>query len=91
MGRPSPTVASIEAAFFALTNMTACFGSSIPRRFLSKGVNTVRFDQDHVGSSNRVPYADTCLKKYGSQHIWRTSSSRPARKLEIQHARLLVG
>jgi len=42
-------------------------------RFLSKGVNTVRFDQDHVGNSSRVPYADTCLKKYGSQHIWRTA------------------
>ena len=42
-------------------------------RFLSKGVNTVRFDQDQVGGTNRVPYADACLKKYGSQHIWRAS------------------
>lgn len=42
-------------------------------RFLSKGVNTVRFDQDHVRGTNRVPYADACLNKYGSQHIWRAS------------------
>jgi agarase len=42
-------------------------------RFLSKGVNTVRFDQDHVGNTERVPYADACRQKYGSQHIWRAS------------------
>jgi hypothetical protein len=44
-------------------------------RFLSKGVNTVRFDQDRVGNTNRVPYADTCREKYGSQHIWRASAA----------------
>jgi hypothetical protein len=42
-------------------------------RFLSKGVNTVRFDQDHIRSTNRVPYADNCREKYGSQHIWRAA------------------
>lgn len=42
-------------------------------RFLSKGVNTVRLDQDHVGRTDRVPYADTCKEKYGSQQIWRAS------------------
>jgi hypothetical protein len=42
-------------------------------RFLSKGMNTVRFDQDHVGNTDRVPYADTCRKKYGSQYVWRAS------------------
>ena len=42
-------------------------------RFLSKGVNTVRFDQDHIDNTNRVPYADTCREKYGSQHIWRAA------------------
>ena len=44
-------------------------------RFISKGVNTVRFDQDHVGTTDRVPYADTCRKKYGSQHIWRAAAA----------------
>ncbi|WP_291560916.1 agarase [Bradyrhizobium sp.] len=42
-------------------------------RFLSKGVNTVRFDQDHVGNTDRVPYADTCREKYGSQYVWRAT------------------
>jgi len=44
-------------------------------RFLSKGVNTVRFDQDHVGKTSRVPYADSCREKYGSQHIWRAAAA----------------
>lgn len=44
-------------------------------RFLSKGVNTVRFDQDYVRGTNRLPYADACRKKYGSQHIWRASAA----------------
>ncbi len=44
-------------------------------RFLSKGVNTVRFDQDHIGLTDRVPYADTCREKYGSQYIWRAAAA----------------
>ncbi len=44
-------------------------------RFLSKGVNTVRFDQDHIGNTDRVPYADTCRKKYGSQYVWRAAAA----------------
>jgi agarase len=44
-------------------------------RFVSKGVNTVRFDQDHVRNTDRVPYADACREKYGSQHIWRAAAA----------------
>ena len=44
-------------------------------RFLSKGVNTVRFDQDHVGNTDRVPYAATCREKYGSKYIWRAAAA----------------
>ena len=44
-------------------------------RFLSKGVNTVRFDQDHVGNTDRVPYADACRNKYGSQYVWRAATA----------------
>jgi agarase len=44
-------------------------------RFISRGVNTVRFDQDHVGTTDRVPYADTCREKYGSQYIWRAAAA----------------
>ena len=44
-------------------------------RFLSKGVNTVRFDQDHIDNTDRMPYADSCREKYGSQHIWRAAAA----------------
>jgi agarase len=40
-------------------------------RFLSKGVNNVLLDADHVGNTGRIPYADACRKKYGSPHVWR--------------------
>ncbi|WP_271618860.1 agarase [Bradyrhizobium sp. CCBAU 51745] len=44
-------------------------------RFLSKGVNNIRFDQDHVGQTDRVPYAKACMAKYGSPPIWRAAAS----------------
>jgi len=42
-------------------------------RFLSKGVNTVRFDQDQIQNSERIPYAEACQHKYGGQAAWRTA------------------
>lgn len=44
-------------------------------RFLSKGVNTVRFDQDRIGQTDRAPYAENCLAKYGSLHTWRAAAA----------------
>lgn len=44
-------------------------------RFISKGVNNVRFDPDHVGNTARVPYADACRKKHGTQHLWRVAAA----------------
>jgi agarase len=44
-------------------------------RFLSKGVNTVRIDQDRVRDSDRVPYAEACLRKYASEAVWRTAAA----------------
>ena len=44
-------------------------------RFLSKGVNTVRFDQDEIQNSKRVPYAETCATKYGSIEAWRAAAA----------------
>ncbi|WP_164935442.1 agarase [Bradyrhizobium guangzhouense] len=44
-------------------------------RFISKGINTVRFDQDHIGRSERVPYAEACQAKYGSLQTWRRTTS----------------
>ncbi len=40
-------------------------------RFLSKGIDTVRFDQDKIQNSDRIPYAEHCARKYGSEDAWR--------------------
>ncbi len=45
-------------------------------RFLSKGVNSVRFDQDAIQNTKRIPYADTCEKKYGSPRAWRAAVAK---------------
>ena len=45
-------------------------------RFVSKGVNTVRLDQDRVRNSDRIPYAEACHRKYGNQDAWRASVAR---------------
>jgi hypothetical protein len=45
-------------------------------RFLSKGVNTVQFKQDKIRDSERIPYAEACLKKYGSENAWRTAAAK---------------
>ena len=45
-------------------------------RFLSKGVNTVRFDQDQIQNSDRIPYAEACRKKYGSEAAWRAAAAQ---------------
>ena len=45
-------------------------------RFLSKGVNTVRFDQDAIQNSDRIPYAEACGKKYDSESAWRAAAAR---------------
>ena len=42
-------------------------------RFLSKGINTVRVDQDRIQNSSCIPYAETCARKYGSVTAWRAA------------------
>ncbi|WP_186294528.1 agarase [Bradyrhizobium guangdongense] len=44
-------------------------------RFLSKGVNAIRFDPERIGLTDRVPYAEACRVKYGNLHAWRTAIS----------------
>jgi agarase len=44
-------------------------------RFLSKGLNTVRFDQDTIQNSDRIPYAEACRNKYGNESAWRTAAA----------------
>lgn len=42
-------------------------------RFISKGINTVRYDQDQIQNSDRIPYAETCQRKYGHKDTWRAA------------------
>ncbi len=44
-------------------------------RFLSKGVNTVRYDQDQIQNTERIPYAEACKRKYGSRNVWRAAAA----------------
>jgi agarase len=45
-------------------------------RFLSKGVNTVCFDQDQVQNTDRIPYAEACERKFGNRGVWRAAAAR---------------
>lgn len=65
------------SGFFRVTERDGVFWLVDPDggRFLSKGVNTVRFDQDHIRLTDRVPYAEVCLAKYGSLQNWRAAAS----------------
>ena len=45
-------------------------------RFLSKGVNTVRFDQDEIRGTKRLPYTEACTRKYGSAAAWRRAAAQ---------------
>ena len=42
-------------------------------RFLSKGVNNVRFEQDAIQNTTDVPYAEACRRKYGGIDVWRAA------------------
>lgn len=44
-------------------------------RFLSKGVNTVCFEHDHIRNTTRAPYADACRDKYRRPDIWRAATA----------------
>ncbi|MGB9394742.1 MAG: agarase, partial [Pseudolabrys sp.] len=44
-------------------------------RFLSKGVNSVQFEQDRIRNTTRIHYAEACQRKYGSKHAWRAAAA----------------
>jgi agarase len=46
------------------------------RRFISRGVTTVQFAQDHIQGTNISPYGDTNKAKYGSREAWRETVAR---------------
>lgn len=44
------------------------------RVFLSLGVNAARFEGDNIRDTDRRPYRDACLAKYGSREAWTTAA-----------------
>jgi agarase len=42
-------------------------------RSISKGVDTVRFEQDYIQNTMHAPYADACERKYGGKDAWRAA------------------
>ena len=66
-----------QSGYFAVAERDGIFWLIDPtgRRFLSKGVNAVRFDQDRIQGSDRIPYAEACERKYGSQNAWRAAAA----------------
>jgi agarase len=45
-------------------------------RFISKGITTVQFEQDHIHGTNISPYGVTNKAKYGSREAWREAVAR---------------
>jgi len=45
-------------------------------RFLSRGVNNVKFDPDQVLGTTRAPYADACRVRYGGDSACAAPSRR---------------
>ena len=66
-----------QSGYFAVGERNGIFWLIDPagRRFLSKGVNTVLFDQDCIRGSDRIPYAEACMRKYGDRNAWRTAAA----------------
>ncbi|HXX52560.1 MAG TPA: agarase [Xanthobacteraceae bacterium] len=44
-------------------------------RFLSKGVNSVRLDQDRIRTGERFPYAEACTHLYRNADEWRGAAA----------------
>ena len=66
-----------SGGFFRVGQRDGAFWLADPDggRLLSKGVNTVRFDQDRIQNSDRIPYADACRRKYGGENAWRIAAA----------------
>lgn len=44
-------------------------------RFLSKGVVSVQIDHDNIRGTERRPYREACLRKYGTREAWRRAAA----------------
>jgi agarase len=65
------------AGFFRTENTSGIWWLIDPDggRFLSKGVNTVCYNQDSIQNGDRIPYAEACRRKYGSEDAWRAAAA----------------
>jgi agarase len=68
--------------YFAIAEQQGVFWLVDPSggRFISKGINTVCFDQDRIQGSDRIPYALACCKKYGNRQSWRIVAAERLRR-----------
>jgi hypothetical protein len=66
-----------QSGYFAVAERDGIFWLIDPtgRHFLSKGVNAVQFDQEHIQGSDRIPYAEACTRKYGGRNAWRAAAA----------------
>ncbi|NVN88308.1 MAG: agarase [Rhodopseudomonas sp.] len=66
-----------SVGFFSVEQADGAFWLVDPDggRFLSKGVDTVRFDQDKIRDTELVPYAEACRRKYGGEQAWRRATA----------------
>jgi len=66
------------SGYFRITARNGIFWLVDPDggRFLSKGINSVRFDQDRIQNTDRIPYAQACQRKYGNEETWRAAAAR---------------
>ena len=69
---------SEQNGYFAVIERDGIFWLIDPagRRFLSKGVNNVRFDPDRIQGGESIPYAKACTHKYGDRKTWRADAAR---------------
>ena len=72
-----PAAVFATPGYFSVAGCDGLFWLIDPDRrpFLSKGVNSVRFDQDRIQNSDRIPYAQACKRKYGNKDAWRTATA----------------
>ena len=65
------------SGYFRITARNGIFWLVDPDggRFLSKGINSVRFDQDRIQNTDRIPYAQACQRKYGNEETWRAAAA----------------
>ena len=73
-----PTAIAGPRGYFSIAERDGIFWLIDPGggRFLSKGVNSVQFDQDRIQNSDRIPYADACKRKYGNKDAWRAAAAK---------------